>query len=78
MGNFLDNRLHIYSEEELVNFMRIYKKGIPLIVCTFNKKLLLTMANIENILLLDTSKVKAEIRVELKSYLNLIHFTLFA
>ena len=68
----------IYSELELVNFMRIYKKGIPLIVCTFNKNLLLTMRNIDGILLLDTSKVKAEVRVELKSYLNLIHFTLFA
>ena len=79
--NALENGIHphsvvlyvIYSEEELVNFMKIYKQGIPLIVCTFNTNLLLIMRNMEGILLLDTSKVKAEFRLELKSYLNQFH-----
>ena len=66
----------IYSEEELINFIRIYKKGIPLIVCTFNKKLLLTMSDMDEILLLDTSKLKAEVMIEFKSYLNIINFAL--
>lgn len=61
----------IYYEEEIVNLMSIYKKGIPLIVCTFNKKLLLKMQNIDEILLMDTSKLKSEVIAELKSYLNL-------
>ncbi|MFI0490448.1 hypothetical protein [Flavobacterium sp.] len=65
----------IYSEDELVNFMKIYKKGIPLIVCTFNEKLLLKMRSIDEILLLDTSKIKSEVIIELKSYLNLVNFS---
>jgi hypothetical protein len=64
----------IYSEEELVDFMKIHKKGIPLIVCTFNEKLLLKMRHIDGILLLDTSKIKSEVIVELKSFLNLANF----
>ena len=64
----------IYSEEELVDFMKIYKAGFPLIVCTFNEKLLLKMKSVEEILLLDTSKVKSEVIIELKSYLNLVNY----
>ncbi len=60
----------IYSEEEIVNLMRIYKNGIPLIVCTFNEKLLLKMRQIDEILLLDTSKIKSEVIVELRKYLE--------
>ena len=60
----------IYTEEEIVNLMRIYKKGIPLIVCTFNEKLLLKMRQIDDILLLDTSKIKSEVIAELRTYLN--------
>jgi hypothetical protein len=68
----------IYSEEELVDFMKVYRKGIPLIVCTFNEKLLLKMRNVDEILLLDTTKIKSEIIIELKSYLNLINFSSIA
>lgn len=60
----------IYSEEEIADLMSIYKKGIPLIVCTFNEKLLLKLKNIDEILLLDTSKIKSEVIAELKAYLN--------
>ena len=68
----------IYSEEEIVNLMSIYKKGIPLIVCTFNEKLLLKLRNIDEILLLDTSKVKSEVIAELRTYLNITEMTLVA
>ena len=68
----------IYSEEEIVNLMSIYKKGIPLIVCTFNEKLLFKMRNIDEILLLDTSKLKSEVIAELKLYLNITKNTLVA
>ncbi len=66
----------IYSEDELIDFMRVYKRGIPLIVCTFNEKLFLTMRQIDEIYLLDTSKLKSEIIIEFKSYLKLASFSL--
>lgn len=31
----------VYSEDEIDNLMSIYKKGIPIIVCTSSEKLLL-------------------------------------
>jgi len=65
----------IYSELEIVNILSIYRKGIPLIVCTFNEKLLLKMQHIDGILLLDTSKIKAEVTAELRSYLYLANAT---
>lgn len=65
----------IYSDEELVNFMKIYKKGIPIIACTFDVKLFYKMKSIYGILVLDTSKMKSEIIIELKSYLNLTSFS---
>ena len=64
----------IYSEEELADFMKIYKTGIPLIVCTFNKILLLKIQNIDGILVLNISKIKSEILTEMKSCLNLVSF----
>ena len=30
----------IYEEEELFDFLQVYQKGIPLIICTFNKQIL--------------------------------------
>jgi hypothetical protein len=60
----------IYSEEELLDFIKICGKGIPLIVCTYNKKILLGMEGLDNIFLLDTSILKSEILNELKYYLH--------
>lgn len=60
------------SEEELYDLMRIYKKGVPLIVCTFNKDIKSKLKMMEDILLLDLSKVKTEMRSELKFFLNVI------
>jgi hypothetical protein len=65
----------IYSYEELLDFMSVYKKGIPIIVCTFNNKMMLEFGKIEEILLLDTSNVKSEIVIELKSYFNVLNNT---
>lgn len=64
----------IYSEEELLDFIKVYKEDIPLIVCTFNNKILIKLKKIEGILLLDTSKIRSEIVVELRSYFNFINF----
>jgi len=64
----------IYLEEELFDFMKIHKKEVPMIVCTFNKNLLMKMQNFDEILLLDTSKIKSEVITEFKSYLHLVRF----
>jgi hypothetical protein len=61
----------IYSEEELFDFMKVYKKGVPLILCTFSKERLIKLQKIEDLILLDTSKVRSEIVTELRYYFNL-------
>ena len=60
----------IYSEGELFDFIKICGKEIPLIVCTYNKKILISMEDLENIFLIDTSILKSEILNELKYYLQ--------
>ena len=60
----------IYSEDDLADFMKIYKKGIPMIVCTPSDSLYTKMKSIKGILVLDTSRMKSEVITELKSYLN--------
>jgi len=60
----------INSEKELYDLLRIYKRGIPLIVCAFDKEVKAKLEMIEDILLLDLSKVKSEMRSELKFFLN--------
>ncbi|MFW0739975.1 hypothetical protein [Flavobacterium sp. T12S277] len=62
----------IYSEEELLDFIKVYRKEIPLIICSFNNKILVELGKIDEVLLLDTSKLRAEIVTELKTYFNCI------
>lgn len=61
----------IYSEEELFDFMKVYKKGVPLIMCTFSKERLIKLQSIDDLILLDTSKVRSEIVTELRHHFNL-------
>lgn len=60
----------IYTEAELEDLMKVYKNDIPLIVCSFNKNILNSLKNNENMLLVDTSKVRSEILLDLKTYFN--------
>jgi hypothetical protein len=60
----------IYSEDEIEDFIKIYKKRIPIIVCTPNNSLFLKMISYNGILVLDTSRIKSEVIIDLKSYLN--------
>ncbi|MFG4002172.1 hypothetical protein [Flavobacterium aquidurense] len=62
----------INSEKELYDLMLIYKREVPLIVCTFNQEIKVKLEMIEDILLFDLTKIKTEMRSELKSYLNSI------
>ena len=62
----------IYSEKELWDLMRIYKKDIRLIVCTLNNEILQKLEKIEDILIFDISQVKSEMTKNLNFYLQLI------
>lgn len=62
----------VYSELELVDLLRIYKRGVPLIVSTLNVDIKSKLEMIEDILIFDPTKIKSEMRTELKFYLNLV------
>ncbi len=62
----------IREDEELLDLMRIYKKGIPVIVCTVHNELILKLKIIDDIFLIDLSKLRSQIKEEFKSYFNLM------
>jgi hypothetical protein len=51
----------IYSEIDLYDFVRIYNKGIPVIVASYNIEILKKMSHLNNVLLFDISLKKNEI-----------------
>ncbi len=63
----------VYSEEEIINLMSIYKKGIPIIVCTSRNDFLLKLKNIDEIFLLNTSEIKLEVIAKIRLNLNSIN-----
>lgn len=62
----------VYSYDELIDLLRIYKRGVPLIVSTFNEELKVKLADLEDIIVLDPSKIKSEMRADLRYFLNLV------
>lgn len=62
----------VYSDKELIDLMRIYKKGVPLIVSTLNKEMKSKLEKMDDVLFFDPSKVKSEMRTELRFYLNMV------
>lgn len=62
--------LVIYAEEDLFDFFKIYRSEIPLVVCSFNKRVLDFLMDLENLFLLDTSKIRSEILNQLGFYFN--------
>lgn len=60
----------INSEKELYDLMRIFQRGIPLIVCAFNKDIKSRLEMVDDLLLFDATKLKSEIRDELKLYIT--------
>lgn len=56
----------------LKHLMRMYKRGVSLIVSTLNEEVKAKLENIEDILLFDPTKIKSEMRTELKFYFNLV------
>ncbi|TDD98443.1 hypothetical protein [Flavobacterium cellulosilyticum] len=59
----------IYSEEDLDYFMKIYKKGVKILACTFNYELFCKIQSIYEIPVFDISKLKSEVRLELNPHL---------
>jgi hypothetical protein len=66
----------VYSKEEIINLMSIYKKGIAIIVCTSSNDFLFKMKNIDEILLLNTSEIKSEVIAKMRLNINLIEKSL--
>jgi hypothetical protein len=60
----------IYSDEEIFDFIKVYKKGIPLIVCSFNKLILNKLKKMDEISVLDTSSLRSELIIELRNFFN--------
>ncbi|RKT00466.1 hypothetical protein [Flavobacterium sp. 123] len=60
----------IYSEDEIFDFISVYKKGIPVIVCSFNKIILEKLKKMEDISVLDTSSLRSELIIELRNFFN--------
>ena len=58
----------IYTEEDLLDFLKVYRKGIPLVVCSFNNRLINVFANLNDIFLIDTSSIRAEILNQLNRH----------
>ncbi|MDR6763255.1 hypothetical protein J2Y38_003474 [Flavobacterium sp. 2755] len=61
----------VYDKSELIDFLKLEKKGTNVMVCFFNKHLhnsLLYFNEIKNLKLIDASKSRNELLKELNSY----------
>lgn len=78
-GHF-DNRIEgynvvvfmIYSDNEIIDMMRLYKRGVPLIVSSLSKEMKVKLEKINDVVLFDCTKIKSEMRQELEFCINLI------
>lgn len=65
----------VYDKFELIEFLKLEKKGTNVLVCLFNKQLYGSLAFLEdlnNLVFLDGSKTRAEIIKDLKSHFKMI------
>ncbi|MFV5697421.1 hypothetical protein ACM55H_03545 [Flavobacterium sp. ZT3R17] len=58
----------VYSEADLFDFVEVYKMGVQILVCTYNKEILNKMKNVSNIILFDISTTKLEMVKELRHF----------
>ncbi|WP_123875869.1 hypothetical protein [Flavobacterium araucananum] len=61
----------IYDKSELIEFLKLDKKGMNVLVCLFNKQLydsLSFLEEIKSLILFDNSKTRVEIIKELKQH----------
>jgi len=62
--------LVVYNKFELIEFLKLYRKGTNVIVCIFNKNLytgLTFLDDFNDLVLLDGSKTRKEIMMDLRS-----------
>lgn len=57
------------SSEDLFDFIKIYNKGVPVVVCAFKRDFLLEFSKIDDVLLLDGGLLKKELVQNIKRYL---------
>ena len=63
----------VYNKSEMIDYLKLEKKGSNVLVCLFDKKLYTSLAflqEINNLILLDESKTKPEIVKETKKQLG--------
>lgn len=63
----------IYDKSELIEFLKLKKKGTNVMICFFNKQLLnslIFLDEIKNVKLIDASRSRTEITADLKLYFN--------
>jgi hypothetical protein len=71
--NFDRSIFVVYDKSEMIEYLKLEKKGANVLVCLFNKQLygsLTFMNEINNLVLLDGSKTKPEIVKDLKLHLK--------
>jgi hypothetical protein len=68
----------VYNKFELIEFLKLYKEGTDILVCVFNKQLYNSLSFLEefnNLFLLDGSKTRKEIIIDLRANLkNVFNF----
>lgn len=73
LANFDRSIFVVYDKFELIEYLNMDKKGSNVLVCLFNKQLyssLLFLEEMNNLILLDESRTRAEIIKDLKLYFN--------
>jgi hypothetical protein len=71
--NFDRSIFVVYDKTELIEFLKLNKKGTNVLVCLFNKQLFGSLSFLEevnNLILLDDSKTRTEIIKELKLHFD--------
>ena len=69
--NFDRSIFVVYDKSEMIEYLKLEKKGSNVLVCVFNKQLyssLTFLQEINNLILLDESKTKPEIVKDLKAH----------
>lgn len=63
----------VYDKAEMIDYLKLEKRGSNILVCLFNKQIFGSLAflqEINNLILLDGTKTKPEIMKDLKAYLR--------
>lgn len=63
----------VYDKSEMIDYLKLEKKGSNVLVCLFNKQLYSSLAflqEINNLILLDETKTKPDIVKDLKAHLR--------